>query len=137
MLAISTPVKARLQALPALTGWAVRLGHEEADRRLLPAVDVRCSGAAVTTRSSSTATQLSPEWQITLVVKRGDEAAEQIDAALQAVIGSLHNWQPGQQGGRGWERLVLTRITEPVFDQSGVAGYELGFTTAATYHGQS
>ena len=62
--------------------------------------------------------------------------ADQIDAALAAVIGSVHNWAPGQAGGRGWERLTLNRITEPLFPDEGLAGYELGFTTAATYHGQ-
>lgn len=137
MLAISSAIKSRLQALSALTGFAVRLAHEGGDRRLVPAVDVRCSGAGVNVRGSSTATQLTPEWQITLVVNRGEDAAEQLDAALEAVIGSLHNWQPGQHGGRGWERLVLSRITEPVFEPSGVFGYEMAFTTAATYHGQS
>lgn len=137
MLAISTAIRTRLQALPALTGWAVRLAHEGVDRRSLPAVDVRCSGAAVTARGNSTATQLSPEWQITLAVSRTEDATELLDAALDAVIGSFHNWQPGQHGGRGWERLTLSRITEPVFEASGVVGYEMAFSTAATYHGQS
>jgi hypothetical protein len=136
MLALSTAIKSRLQALPALAGWAVRLGHEAGERKTVPAVDVRCSGADVTS-SRSTAAQLAPVWQVTLVVRRSDEAAEQIDAALSGVIASLHNWQPGQVGGRGWERLTLTRVTEPVFADEGFAGYELGFTTAATYPGQT
>lgn len=135
MLAIEPPLKARLQALPQLTGWAVRMGTDHADRRVVPAVDVRCAGAAVPDRKSG-AVLLAPEWQVTLVLRRGADAAAQLDAALAAVITSLHNWQPGQHGGRGWEPLALTRVTGPMLAEEGLVGYELTFTTAARYFGQ-
>lgn len=135
MLAIEPPLKARLQALPQLTGWAVRMGTEHADRRAVPAVDVRCAGASVPDRKSG-AVMVAPEWQITLVLRRGVDAAAMLDAALAAVITSLHNWQPGQHGGRGWEPLALSRVTEPLLSDEGLTGYELTFTTGARYMGQ-
>jgi hypothetical protein len=134
MLAVAPLIKTRLQALPALTGWAVRLWHEGGDRRPVPAVDVRCSGAAVMPKT--TAAQIQPEWQVTLVVNRAADAATLLDAALDAVVGSLHNWHPGEAGGKRWEPLVLMRITEPIFQEQGLAGYELGFTTLSLYRGQ-
>lgn len=136
MLALTAPLKARLAALPALTGWAVRTGSEQVDRRLVPAVDVRCGGAGVVD-SRTGAAMVAPEWMVTLIVKRGDGAADQIEAAFAAVVGSLHNWRPGQLGGRGWEPLSLARVTEPLFDDAGVVGCELLFTTGARYMGQN
>lgn len=135
MLAIEPPLKARLQALPQLTGWAVRMGTEHADRRVVPAVDVRCAGASVPDRKAG-AVMVAPEWQITLVLRRGVDAAAMLDAALAAVITSLHNWQPGQHGGRGWEPLALSRVTESLLSDEGLTGYELTFTTGARYMGQ-
>jgi hypothetical protein len=136
MLALTNPIKTRLAALPALTGWAVRMGSEGADRRLVPAADVRCNGAVVAD-SRTSAVMVAPEWTVTLVVKRGDAAAGQIDAAFAAVVDSLHNWMPGQHGGRGWEPLKLTRVTEPLFDDAGLVGCELVFSTGARYMGQN
>lgn len=135
MLALEAPIKARLQALPQLTGWAVRVGTEHADRRLAPAVDVRCPGAAIGDRKAG-AVMVVPEWQITLVLRRGDDAAAQLDAAMAAVVGSLLGWQPGQHGGRGWEPMALVRITEPLLAEEGLTGYELTFSTSAMYMGQ-
>lgn len=136
MLALTNPIKTRLAALPALTGWAVRTGSEEVDRRPVPAVDVRCVAAGVPD-SRTSAVMVAPEWTVTIVVKRGDAAADQVDAAFAAVVGSLHNWMPGQQGGRGWEPLRLGRVTEPLFDNAGLVGCELVFTTGAKYMGQN
>jgi hypothetical protein len=135
MLSIEPLLKTRLQALTALTGWAVRVGSDQTDRRVVPAVDARCAGAAVTD-SKAGAVLLQPQWVLTLAVRRGPDAAERVDAALAAVIGSLHNWQPGQAGGRGWEPLRLAAVTEPTLAEEGLAGYELTFTTAARYMGQ-
>lgn len=135
MLALEAPLKARLQALPQLTGWAVRGGTEHADRRVVPAVDVRCAGASVPDRKAG-AVMVAPEWQVTLVLRRGDDAATLLDAAMAAVITSLHNWQPGQHGGRGWEPWQLARITEPLLSDDGLTGYELTFSTGARYMGQ-
>ena len=135
MLSLTTPIKARLQALPALTGWAVRTNAEDADRATVPAADLRCLGASVADRRGS-GVLVSPEWTVTLVVRRSATAAQEIDAALAAVIEALHGWMPGQQQGRGWEPLALARISEPMLATEGLVGYELAFSTTALYRGQ-
>lgn len=135
MLSLATPIKSRLQALPALTGWAVRTNAEDADRATVPAADLRCLGASVADRRGS-GVLVSPEWTVTLVVRRSATAAQEIDAALAAVIEALHGWMPGQQQGRGWEPLALTRISEPMLATEGLVGYELAFSTTALYRGQ-
>ncbi len=135
MLSLTTPIKTRLQALPALTGWAVRTNAEDADRATVPAADLRCLGASVADRRGS-GVLVSPEWTVTLVVRRSATAAQEIDAALAAVIEALHGWMPGQQQGRGWEPLALTRISEPMLATEGLVGYELAFSTTALYRGQ-
>ena len=135
MLSLTAPIKTRLQALPALTGWAVRTNAEDADRATVPAADLRCLGASVEDRRGS-GVLVSPEWTVTLVVRRSATAAQEIDAALAAVIEALHGWMPGQQQGRGWEPLALTRISEPMLATEGLVGYELAFSTAALYRGQ-
>lgn len=135
MLAISQALKTRLTELSALTGWAVRLGTDGGDRRPLPAVDVRCGGASVPSVKGA-GVLLQPEWMLTIATRRSSEAAAQIDAVLSAVIESLHGWQPGSQGGRGWEPMQISRVTEALFTEEGIAGYELTFTTAARYMGQ-
>ena len=135
MLSLTAPIKTRLQALPALTGWAVRTNAEDADRATVPAADLRCLGASVADRRGS-GVLVSPEWTVTLVVRRSATAAQEIDAALAAVIEALHGWMPGQQQGRGWEPLALTRISEPMLATEGLVGYELAFSTAALYRGQ-
>lgn len=132
MLALTTPLKLRLQALPALTGWAVRTGTDAGDRRAVPAVDVRCTAAAVRDSRTGRVTVV-PEWLITLIVRRSDTAADQLDAAFAAVLGSVHDWMPGPQGGRNWEPLQLARVSEPMLAEEGVAGYELAFSTATVY----
>ena len=135
MLSLTTPIKARQQALPALTGWAVRTNAEDADRATVPAADLRCLGASVADRRGS-GVLVSPEWTVALVVRRSATAAQEIDAALAAVIEALHGWMPGQQQGRGWEPLALTRISEPMLATEGLVGYELAFSTTALYRGQ-
>jgi hypothetical protein len=135
MLALESPIKARLLELPALTGWAVRAGTELTDRRIMPAVDVRCSGAQ-TRDSEASAVTLDPVWTITLIVRRSDQAADQLDAALSDVIGSLHNWYPGQINSRPWRRMAVQSVREPEFPPEGSAAYELIFVTSAVYHGQ-
>jgi hypothetical protein len=135
MLALNTPLKLRLSALPELTGWAVRTGSETVGRTEVPAVDVRCSGAAVSD-SKTGAAMVQPEWAVTLIVRRSVDAADQIDAAFAAVVESLHNWAPGEHGERRWEPLRLVRVTEPQFADEGFVGCELSFSTGAKYDGQ-
>ena len=135
MLALINPIKTRLETLPQLAGWHVRTNVEAADRRQLPAVDLRCVGAAASATKSG-AVMVSPQWLVTLVIERGDTAAGQLDPAMSAVICALHGWQPGDFGGRGWEAMALVRITEPEFASEGVVGYELTFSTSGLYTGQ-
>lgn len=135
MLALEPVIKTRLQALGALTGWAVRTGTELADRRMVPAADVRSTGAQ-TNDSGASAVTLDPAWTVTLIVQRSDQAAVQLDAALTAVIASLHNWYPGQLAGRPWRRVALQTVREPEFVTEGQAALELIFTSSTVYHGQ-
>ena len=135
MLSLTAPLKTRLQALPQLTGWVVRTGTDNADRRVLPVADVRCTGARVGDRKTG-ALMLSPEWTVTLARRRAGGATDLLGAALEAVIESLHSWAPGQHGGRGWERLALLDVSEAMFTDDGLAGYQLTFGTSAMYRGQ-
>ena len=135
MLAVADPLKERLQSLPQLVGWDVRKWTEHADRKVLPSAELRCVGSGVADAKKSRAT-LTPQWLVTLVVRRSDEAEVALDAAMTAVFESLHGWAPGQHGGRGWEPFALAQITEPMLPDEGLVGYELIFNTAALYVGQ-
>ena len=135
MLALGNPIKTRLQALPQLTGWQVRLCTELTDRRQVPAADVRMVGASMPSNRSTAAT-VAPQWVVTLIVRRSDTAADELDAAFTAVIASLHNWLPGQHGGRGWEPLRAVGSAEAPFSDEGVAAFEINFSTQALYAGQ-
>ena len=134
MLALEKLIAQRLRELPALTGWAVRTGTDDADRRPVPAVDVRMGGAEVP-KAGQRAVQLQPHWQVSLVVARSDDAAATLDAAIEAVIAALHNWRPAQDG-RQWSELYLQRVLPVDFSESGLVGFELTFTTSSLFHGQ-
>ena len=135
MLALEPLIQERLRALPALIGWQVRGATVATDRRGVPAVDVRMGGASVP-QVRKPAVTLQPEWSVTLVVQKSDQAAEQLDAALVAAIGALHNWRP-DDAARGWTELQVARVTEAAFSDAGLVGYEITFTTAAVFNGQS
>ena len=132
MLALASVLTTRLQSLPALIGWDVRSNAELAERRQLPAADVRCIGANVSDTTTGAA-MVQPQWLITLVVRRGAGAADQLDAAFAATFAALHNWPPGTVCGRAWERMSLTNVSEPTFADEGLIGYELTFFTAARF----
>lgn len=133
MLAVGNPIKDRLAVL--LGAWSVYLRADAVDKRAVPAVEVGIDGAQVAD-SKTGAVSLAPNWMVTLVVRRGDGAAAQLDAAFAAVVESLHNWAPGEQGGRKWERLRLVSVREPDFVEEGLAGMVLVFSTGARYDGQ-
>ena len=132
MLALGSHIATRLRALPALAGWDVRGATEPADRRPLPAVDVRCEGASVAD-SKTDAALVAPLWTVTAVVRRSPTAAAELDAAFAAIFASLHAWAPGQCAGLGWERLALQSCQAPVFADEGQAGLQLNFLTSARY----
>lgn len=134
MLALEKVLQERLRALSAFVGWQVRGATVATDRRGVPAVDVRMGGAIVP-QVRKPAVTLQPEWSVTLVVQRGDAAAGQLDAALDAVIGSLHNWRP-VDATRSWTELQVGRVSEAAFSEAGLVGYEVTFTTAAVFDGQ-
>lgn len=133
MLAVGSPIKDRLAVL--LGAWSVYQRTDALDKRVVPAVEVGIDGAQVAD-SKTGAVSLTPNWMVTLVVRRGDSAADQLDAAFAAVVESLHNWTPGEQGGRKWERLRLVSVREPDFVDEGLAGVVLVFSTGASYDGQ-
>jgi hypothetical protein len=135
MLALETLIAQRLREQGALAGWQVREGCQDTDRRGVPAVDVRMGGASVPQVRKPAAT-LQPEWAITLVVRRGPDAAQQLDAALVAAITSLHNWRPADAGGRGWTELQVANVLPADFADVALVGYQITFTTAAVFHGQ-
>lgn len=74
MLALEPLIQERLRALPVFTGWQVRGGTVATDRRGVPAVDVRMAGASVA-QVRKPAVTLQPEWVVSLVVQRSDQAA--------------------------------------------------------------
>ena len=132
MLALEPLLKTRLQALPALTGWAMRASTDLADRRMLPAVEVACDGAGVTA-SQASGVKIEPRWIITLMLRRSDDAADMLDAAFAAVLSSLHSFTPGQLAGRYWSALALQRVEAPQFGDEGIAGIAMTFSTGAVY----
>lgn len=135
MLLLEAQIAQRLRDSGAFTGWAVREGCQDVDRRAVPALDVRLSGAGVPKVSKPVVT-LQPEWVVSIVTRRGDGAAQQLDAALAAVIGSLHNWRPAT-GVHGWTELQLSHVRPADFVEAALIGCELVFTTAAIYRGQT
>lgn len=136
MLALEPLIAARLKALPALSAWSARTGAGDEDRSPVPAVDVRMGGAAVSQVRQRAAT-LQPEWQVTLVVHRAATAAAVLDAAIEAVIAALHNWRPGEGLTRQWTELQISRVLPVNFAEVGLVGFELTFTTASVFNGQS
>ena len=136
MLALENLIAKRLREQAAFTGWSVREGCHDTDRRAVPAADVRMGGASVTQVRRPSVT-LQPEWAITLVARRGNEAAQQLDAALASAIGCLHNWRPDKAAGRSWTELQVARVQPADFVDLALVGYEITFTTAAVFDGQS
>lgn len=134
MLQLEPLIKARLAALPALTGWQVRGGSDATDRRSRPAVDVRCRGAAVTD-SNTGRVSVQPQWVISLGVTAGDDAAADVSAAFVAVLSSLQGWAPGNVGGQGWNTLLLVSVQEPDFFPEGtpMVGMQMIFSTTTVY----
>ena len=139
MLQLEPVIVARLAAaLPA--GWAVKGDATGAgDRR--PAAD---GGLAVVALAGSappsprtTAVLVAPGWSVVLAARKGAGAPALLDAGVAAVIASLHNWMPGEVGGRRWEPFVLAQVSVPPLQDDGITGVELTFTTTGLFQGQS
>jgi hypothetical protein len=134
MFALESPIIARLQADPALSGWQVRSSAAEASRRPLPAVEVQCEGADITD-ARNTAVAVGVAWGVHLIAQYSTTVMVELDTAFAAVVASLHNWSPGIHGGRAWQRLQLQQVQRETSDQ-GLVAYSLTFKTSARYDGQ-
>jgi hypothetical protein len=135
MLSLEPVIKNRLNDLAALTGWRVSGACDDVNRAQVPAADVRMANAAAGD-VRRTAAQLEPRWTVSLAVRRGEDVAEQLGVALSSVIETLHNWPPGQVGGRQWTPLQLIGVAEANFSTAGLVGYEVVFSTTAMFDGQ-
>ena len=135
MLALATTIIARLASLPELAGWDIRSSTELVDRRPLPAIDVRWEGAVVPD-PARLSVLLTPQWTITLIVRRAAGAAAQIDTAFEAIFRALHGWAPPPAPGsdRGWGLMQMRRASAPIFADEGHAGMTLDFTTTALFN---
>lgn len=136
MLALAPVLIDRLRAIPALAGWDVRGATEPADRRALPAIDVRWDGASMPDTRAA-AMLMTPQWSITLVVRRGASAAAELDAAFEAVFSALHGWAPTDARGRTWRRLEIQSVSAPVFAEEGQAGMTIAFTSTAFFKSEA
>ena len=112
-----------------LSIWFPRLASDHALRSR------PCEGAFALTLPLLVFLLLTLLVPIAALLQRGVENPE-VANTLPATIEALHGWMPGQQQGRGWEPLALTRISEPMLATEGLVGYELAFSTTALYRGQ-
>ena len=135
MFALATPLQARLAAIPALAGWTVRDNSTMASRTGTPAVELVAEGASVAD-VRNTAALVEVRWGVSLIVLQGPAATALLDLAFAAVVESLHNYQPGAQGGRVWQPLRLQSVSQPEFAEQGQVQYRLLFVTSARYNGQ-
>lgn len=135
MLALEPVIVEQLRSCLA-PAWTVKGYTSDAGRRdAWPLASVSfVDGNVADSKAGAAAVQ--PAWRVTLVAKRGDEAAALIDAAFAATMAGLHNWTPaGEVGGRRWERLRLLQVMPPQYPEDGLAGIDLTFTTQARYEG--
>lgn len=121
------------ESLPAweVMGWSTGKGNRDA--AALVSV-MFAAGALADVKEGAVA--LAPGWSVLLSVKRGPAAAALLDTAIAKVIEQLHNWAPGEAGGRKWGALKLARFTPPDFADGGLIGIELLFSTTGRYFGQ-
>jgi len=120
-------------ALPAweVMGWSTGKGNRDAGAL----VSVMFAAGALADVKEG-AVGLAPGWNVLLSVKRGPSAAALLDTAISTVVEQLHNWAPGEAGGRKWGALKLARFAPPEFADGGLIGIELLFSTTGRYFGQ-
>lgn len=134
MLMLEQLIKDRLKQCAVLADWHVHGGSEVVDRSNLPAIDVRML-AARPGDVSREAAQLEPRWGCVLVVRRGERAALQLDAAITAVVKSLHFWKPQPPDGRQWDQLKAAGVREIEVSDAGMVGFSVEFTTVSSFDG--
>lgn len=138
MFSLAEPIRARLQSLPALAGWTIRLAIETGSRRASPAAELSCESAAPVDARKPGAL-LEVVWAVSLIVPQDATAAATLNTAFGEVFGALHGWLPGEQGGRRWERLrIISAAPPPEFEarEPGLVEYRLTFSTSARFDGQ-
>ena len=134
MFLIEISIVERLrEVLPAWEVLGFSTGKGNRDAAALASV-MFAAGALADVKEG--AVGLSPGWSVLLSVKRGPAAAALLDTAVAKVIEQLHNWTPGEAGGRKWGALKLARFAAPEFAEGGLIGIELLFSTTGRYFGQ-
>ncbi|MGF6348981.1 hypothetical protein [Variovorax sp. W2I14] len=121
------------ESLPAWEVLGFSTGKGNRDAAALVSV-MFAAGALADVKEGAVA--LAPGWSVLLSVKRGPAAAALLDTAIAKVVERLHNWVPGEAGGRKWGALKLARFSPPEFADGGLIGIELLFSTTGRYFGQ-
>ena len=113
-------------------GWTVVDGTEPQDRGDLPRADVRLDGAAFEAAQGNVVS-LGVRYLINLVVVIDGtrQPFMALDAAVDAVIESLHCWAP--DGGPSV--LGMEGMAPLEFPTAGQFGYQLGFSLSTTRNG--
>lgn len=133
MFALATPIKNRLAALSALSGWQVRTNLEEVTRTTTPAVEIRVEDGGASAKGGAVTVDVL--WGVHLIAAKGAATEAALDAAFWAVMASLHNWMPGTAGGVPWGPMQLVK-PEMGDAEQGLVEYSLIFRTSATQVGQ-
>lgn len=139
MFALETLIRDELKAVPELSVFQIRTATDlEASKRTVPAIEIVCEGARIDKANAGKA-GIAVAWGVHLIVPRGDGAADQLDEAFAAVIGSLLGYAPGTRKGRYWKPLELSgggSVQVPEFVEQGLAEYAVIFETSAVYSGR-
>lgn len=138
MLSLEPVIAARVRdaLTPIEPAWTVKGYTTDGGRRDGPQLaSVRfLNGNVAASKAGGASVEVG--WRVTLSVARGETAAEALDAAVSAVIGTLQNWPPGKVSGRNWERLRLLQVLAPQYAEDALEGVSLTFITSALYEGQ-
>ena len=113
-------------------GWTVVDGTEPQDRREMPRADVRLDGASLE-EGQGIVVSLNVRYLITLAVDSDGtrQPFMALDAAVDAVIASLHCWSP--DGGPSVLGMEGIATIDPA--ATGMFGYQLGFSLSTTRKG--
>jgi hypothetical protein len=111
--------------------WHVSDGLALLDRRPLQRAEVLMLAPSVE-KTSGVSLTLKPGYAVQLVASTQDIRYEQLDAAFDAVIRSLHFWRPG---ACRVDRLQLSGARDMQFKEQELFGFELVFTTVTTRQG--